>query len=49
MDTEAEQSFEVTSTLQIDGHDPLVYYDSGTGGAGVLKAAMGLRSAFRAL
>ena len=47
MDTEAEQSFEVTSTLQIDGHDPLVYYDSGTGGVGVLKAAMGLRSAFR--
>ena len=46
MDTEAEQSFEVTSTLRIDGHDPLVYQDSGTGNAGVLKAALGLRSAF---
>ena len=46
MDAEAEQSFEVISTLRIDGHEPITYKDYGNGSSGVFRAALGLRSAF---
>ncbi len=46
MDTELDQSFEVDTTLILDGHKPLVYQDFGNGSSGIMRAAMGLRSAF---
>ena len=46
MNTEAEQSFEIQSTLHIPEYEPLIYKDSGAGTSAIFKAAFGLRSAF---
>jgi hypothetical protein len=46
MDTENDQSFQVTSTLRIAGHEPLVFKNYGSNSSAVLGAARGVRSAF---
>ena len=49
MNTEAEQTFQVRSILEIPGHDPLVFQDTGSGSSGALRAAFQLRSAYSQL
>ena len=45
MNTEAEQTFQVRSILEIPGHEPLVFQDTGAGSSAAIRAAFNLRSA----
>ena len=46
MDTENDQSFQITSTLLVEGYKPLIYKNYGSGSSGILSAARGIRTAF---
>ncbi len=45
MNSEAEQTFQVRSIVEIPGHEPLIFQDSGSGQTAAIRAAFKLRAA----